>query len=167
VHTGDIGIRRPNGALEIIDRKKNIFKLAQGEYIAAEKLENIFTQIEVLKQVFIYGDSLQHYLVAIVVPDKDEVIKWAKENGIEGEYEETIQKEEFKELVKEQMGEKRKLHNLNGLEIPKNVHFTANEFTVENDMLTPTFKLKRNEAKIAYLKEIKDMYDGAKLVGEK
>lgn len=167
VHTGDIGIIKPNGALQIIDRKKNIFKLAQGEYIAAEKLENIFTQIEVLKQVFIYGDSLQHYLVAIIVPDKEEVMKWANESSVEGEFEDIIQRDEFKEHVHNQMGEKRKQHNLNGLEIPKNVHFTATEFTVENDMLTPTFKLKRNEAKLAYLNEIKDMYDGAKLVGEK
>lgn len=82
VHTGDIGQILPNGALRIIDRKKNIFKLCQGEYIAAEKLENIFGKLDVLAQVFIYGDSLQSFLVAVFVPDKPNVLKWAKNNGM-------------------------------------------------------------------------------------
>jgi len=166
VHTGDIGVILPNGALKIIDRKKNIFKLAQGEYIAAEKLENIFTSIDYLKQVFIYGDSLQHFLVAVIVPDEDEVMKWAKSEAIEGEFRTIIDGEQFKKLINDEMTAKRKSNNLNGLEVPKKLHFIEEEFTVENDMLTPTFKLKRNEAKIAYLKEIKEMYEGAKLVGE-
>ena len=76
VHTGDVGMILSNGALKIIDRKKNIFKLSQGEYIAAEKLENIYVNIDSIKQIFIYGDSLKSYLVAIVVPDKDEVKRW-------------------------------------------------------------------------------------------
>ena len=76
VHTGDVGTILPNGALKIIDRKKNIFKLSQGEYIAVEKLENVFVTVDVIKQIFVYGDSLQSYLVAVVVPDKDEVRRW-------------------------------------------------------------------------------------------
>ena len=76
VHTGDVGMILPNGALKIVDRKKNIFKLSQGEYIAVEKLENIYVSIDLIKQIFIYGDSLQAYLVAIVVPDTDELKRW-------------------------------------------------------------------------------------------
>lgn len=52
------------------------------------------------------------------------------------------------------------------MEVPRKIHYTTDEFTVENDMLTPTFKLKRNEAKKAFIKEIKEMYDGAILQGE-
>lgn len=48
-----------NGTLKIIDRKKNIFKLAQGEYIAPEKIENIYTRSEPVAQIFIHGESLQ------------------------------------------------------------------------------------------------------------
>jgi long-chain acyl-CoA synthetase len=166
VHTGDIGAILPNGALRILDRKKNIFKLAQGEYIAAEKLENIFTQHELIKQIFVYGDSLQHFLVAIIVPDKEYFPKWAEQNGITDDFETAIQSETFSKAINDALVQKRKEHNLNGLEAPKKFHFATEEFTVENDMLTPTFKLKRNEAKKAYYDQIKEMYEGAKLQGE-
>lgn len=80
VHTGDIGAILPNGSLKIIDRKKNIFKLAQGEYIAAEKLEIMFGKSPLIKQIFVYGDSLQSFLVTIVVPDEVEVAKLEEVN---------------------------------------------------------------------------------------
>jgi len=70
LHSGDIGLWTVNGQLKIIDRKKNLFKLAQGEYIAAEKIENIISQSRFIAQAFVYGDSYKSYLVAIIVPDE-------------------------------------------------------------------------------------------------
>lgn len=70
VHTGDIGQFLPHGVLKIIDRKKNIFKLSQGEYIAPDKVESKITQSLYIAQIFVYGDSLQSNLVAIVVPEQ-------------------------------------------------------------------------------------------------
>lgn len=166
LHTGDIGMVLPTRALKIIDRKKNIFKLSQGEYIAAEKLENAYTQIDLIKQIFVYGDSLQSYLVAIVVPDKDELLKWAKSHSIEKDFAELIKTPEFVQYIESAIESKKKDHKFNSLEVPKKIYYTTDEFTVENDTLTPTFKLKRNEAKKMYIAKIKQMYEGAKLQGE-
>lgn len=78
LHSGDIGLWLPSGKLKIIDRKKNIFKLSQGEYIAPEKVENIYTQSPFVMQNFVYGDSLQSCLVGVVVPDPEYLLPWAE-----------------------------------------------------------------------------------------
>ena len=66
-----MGEIQDNLALRIIDRKKNIFKLSQGEYIAPEKLEQCYLKSAYIGQIFVYGDSLHDNIVAIVVPDKE------------------------------------------------------------------------------------------------
>ena len=72
---------RRNGSISIVDRKKHIFKLAQGEYIAPEKLENIFVQSKYIQQIFVHGDSLQTYIVGIIVVDPDTTKIWAEKNS--------------------------------------------------------------------------------------
>lgn len=93
ISTGDVGIILPNGSIKIIDRAKNIFKLNQGEYIAPEKLENVYCQSPLISQMFVYGDSLQSYLLGFVVIDVDVAKKWASDKGIE--YENDIRKLEY------------------------------------------------------------------------
>eukprot|EP00494_Astrolonche_serrata_P031192 UN31461 len=76
LHSGDIGTWTIDGNLKIIDRKKNIFKLSQGEYVAPEKIENIYIQSKWCAQAFVYGNSLETALVAIVVPDEEVLIPY-------------------------------------------------------------------------------------------
>ena len=62
---------------------KTIFKLSQGEYISAEYLEGIYSQHDIFKQIFVYGDSFRDYLVAIVVPDTDFSVKFGKQKQLD------------------------------------------------------------------------------------
>lgn len=72
LHSGDIGIMNENGTITIIDRKKNVFKLSQGEYIAAENIEGKFlSKVPFIQQIFIHGDSTESCLVTIVVPEPE------------------------------------------------------------------------------------------------
>jgi long-subunit acyl-CoA synthetase (AMP-forming) len=82
LHSGDVGELIPSGALKIIDRIKNIFKLAHGEYIAAEKLENQYKKCTLIDQIWVYGDSESSYLVAVVVPQASNLGAWARESGL-------------------------------------------------------------------------------------
>ncbi|KAG6430355.1 hypothetical protein SASPL_108420 [Salvia splendens] len=85
LHTGDIGLWLPGGRLKIIDRKKNIFKLAHGQYIAPEKIENVYAKCKFVAQCFVYGDSLNSYLVAVICVDPDVLKEWAASENIKYE----------------------------------------------------------------------------------
>ncbi len=97
LRTGDVGFLAPCGQFVIVDRKKHIFKLAQGEYIAPECLENIYVKSRFVSQLFVTGDSYNTFIIGVVVPRADTAAAWAKEKGIEGtKYEAVCANDEFK-----------------------------------------------------------------------
>ncbi|VDP44950.1 unnamed protein product [Schistosoma margrebowiei] len=69
LHTGDIGEWTSEGALKIVDRVKSMFKLAQGEYVAPEKIEVIYQTCQLIDQVFVDGKPEQNFPVAVVTPN--------------------------------------------------------------------------------------------------
>ena len=78
LRSGDVGVVHPNGSISIIDRAKNIFKLSQGEYIAPEKLENVYVQSEWIMQAWIHGDTIQDFCCLFAVVEPEKVAKWAE-----------------------------------------------------------------------------------------
>uniref|UniRef100_A0A1X7TMP3 long-chain-fatty-acid--CoA ligase n=1 Tax=Amphimedon queenslandica TaxID=400682 RepID=A0A1X7TMP3_AMPQE len=159
VHSGDIGKWLPNGALKITDRVKHIFKLSQGLYIAPEKVENVCSRSPFIAQMFLYGDSLRSSCVAIVVPDEEVLTQWAGEHDKGGKsFEELCTDEEVKKAIFDDLYNVGKRDGLSSLEIPKAIELTSTAFSVENDLLTPTFKLKRPAARTKYMPDIVEMY---------
>lgn len=102
-HTGDIGMWLDNGTLKIIDRRKHIFKLSQGEYIVPEKIENIYIRSQYIEQVYVYGESLKSCIVAVVVPDVDVIKCWAQENHIAGTLSVLCNNQAIKDLIMSDM----------------------------------------------------------------
>ncbi|KAF5786349.1 putative long-chain-fatty-acid--CoA ligase [Helianthus annuus] len=160
LHTGDIGLWSPGGRLKIIDRKKNIFKLAQGEYIAPEKIENVYAKCKFVAQCFVYGDSFNSFLVAIVCVDPDMLKAWAAKEGIKFEsLEQLCNDPRARKAVLADMDAVGKEAQLRGFEFARSVTLVAEPFTMENGLLTPTFKVKRPQAKAHFAKAIADMYE--------
>ena len=150
----------PGGRLKIIDRKKNIFKLAQGEYIAPEKIENVYIRSPFLLQAFVYGNSLKAQLVAIVVPDPDYLLPWAKERGLPNDIAALCTHPQVQAAVFKSMLEEGRGAGLKGFEQVAAVRLTPEQFSVENGLMTPTFKIKRPQAQTAFQNAISEMYAG-------
>jgi long-chain acyl-CoA synthetase len=160
-HTGDIGCWNADGTLSVIDRKKNIFKLAQGEYVAAEKIENAYSKCKYVGQLFVYGDSLKSSLVGVVVPDVEVAKMWAQEHGLEGEEAtkaKILENAEYQKDVREDMERVAKEAQLRGFERVKNVHFHPKQFSSDDDLITPTFKLKRPQLKAYFQPQLEELY---------
>ena len=136
LHTGDIGeIDSEDGYLKITDRKKDIIVSAGGDNISPAKIENQLTNSPAIDQCMVYGDG-KNYLVALIVPNKD----------FEG------QKEKINEIV----GEINK--NLTLLEKIKKFYLINEGFSIENGLLTPTMKVKRNKVIAKYKNILENFY---------
>ncbi|KAJ2733607.1 medium-chain fatty acid-CoA ligase faa2 [Coemansia sp. BCRC 34962] len=159
--TGDIAQFEEDGNVKIIDRRKNILKLSQGEYVAIEYLETVYSRCPLIQNIFVHGDSLQSKLVAVVVPEPETFLPWARR--ISGNSQATVRELcGNKQVVDELLTELRKLgreSKLQGFEIIYSLYCEAEPFDIEgNKLLTSTFKLKRSVAKEYYRKQIDDMY---------
>ncbi|GLT78103.1 hypothetical protein SLA2020_496490 [Shorea laevis] len=157
-HTGDIGEWQPDGSMKIIDRKKNIFKLSQGEYVAVENLENIYGLVPIVDSIWVYGNSFESFLVAVVNPNKQALELWAAENGIDGDFDSICQNPKVKEFVLGELTKTSKEQKLKGFEFVKAVHLEPVPFDMDRDLLTPTYKKKRPQLLKYYQNVIDNMY---------
>lgn len=159
IHTGDVAKWDEDGYLVLVDRIRSIFKLAQGEYVAAELLTSIFETIPLISQIFIYGDSTRPCLVAIVVPDRKSVADFLKLPKITQEqYKEACESKELCDEILKQLNAIAQEKNLPGYEKVRAVSCESEDWTIANDCLTPTFKLKRKKLTIKYHDKIEQLY---------
>ncbi|KAL6549857.1 Long chain acyl-CoA synthetase 4 [Orobanche minor] len=161
-HTGDIGEWQADGSLKIVDRKKNIFKLSQGEYVAVENLENIYGLVSDIDSIWIYGNSFESCLVAIVNPNQQAVERWAEQNGLSGDFNALCQNAKVKEYFLGELSRIAKEKKLKGFEFVRAVHLDPVPFDMERDLITPTFKKKRPQLLKYYQSVIDNMYKSVK-----
>jgi len=136
LYTGDIGEIDPeDGYLKITDRKKDIIVSAGGDNISPAKIENQLSNSPAIDQCMVWGDG-KNYLVALIVPSK-----------------------EFKEQ-KDKIGKiiNKINENLVQIEKIKNFHLVSENFSIENGMLTPTMKVKRNKVIAKYKNILENFY---------
>jgi long-chain acyl-CoA synthetase len=157
-HTGDIGAFTDRGQLLIVDRKKDLVKLQQGEYVALSKVENVLKQCPLVAATMVYAKSTESYCVALVVVNPGPIKKLAESLGMGGKSveqlcaEPAIAAEVQKECAKLAKGK------LAAFEIPKRVTLDAEPWTPENDMVTAAFKLKRANIYKAFQGAIDGLY---------
>ena len=160
-HSGDIAIWNQYGALQIVDRKKDIFKLSQGEYISPDKITGVYQACPLVANLFVYGDSYQSYLVAVVIPSEYHLRQCLKERHIPEEgisFEDLCKDPAVKAVVFDEMKKVENESRLCGFEKLKNIYLDCEHWTIENGMLTPTMKLKRNVSKTKYKDVIAQLY---------
>ncbi|KAI0882427.1 acetyl-CoA synthetase-like protein [Annulohypoxylon maeteangense] len=166
-HTGDIAEIDELGRIKIIDRKKNVLKLSQGEYISPERIENVFMgNSSLIASAFVHGEPSQSTLVGIFGVDPatfgpfaSKVLKKTIDAGdIEGIKTAAQDPRVVKAMVKH-LEEIAKKYKFNGYERVRNCLLDVEPFTVENELLTPTLKLKRPQTVRKFRTDIDRMYD--------
>lgn len=101
---------------------------------------------------------MKSQLIAIIVPDEECVKNWAKENNIEGDFPTLCKNEKLKKDILQDLNKLGKEAQLRGFEFAKDIYVSSQPFTIDNDLLTPTFKLKRAQAKRFYQTQIDELY---------
>jgi long-chain acyl-CoA synthetase len=156
--TGDLGEIDGSGNLRVTGRKKDLIITSGGKNIAPEPIEGILATCPHINQVMILGDR-ERFLTAVVTPDPDTVLEWAKENRIPFEtVEDLIESKEVKALIQDEIEVKNR--GLASFESIKKVIIVP-EFTIDNGLMTPTLKLKKARIKDRYQQEIAAMYQGS------
>ncbi len=155
VYTGDIGEFDEENYLKITDRKKDILVNAGGDNISPSRVEAKLDIEPEIAQSMLYGD-FKNYLVAIIVPDKDFAINWAKENSKDESLDSIVKDENFNKLMKEVVNKVNK--NLSVIEQVRKFILIDHEFTIENSMMTPSMKVRRFAVKDKYGDQLENLY---------
>lgn len=138
-HTGDLGRIDEDGFLWILGRVKEQYKLENGKYVMPGPIEEQLKLSPYINHVMLEGSN-KIYNVALIVLDVDSVREWGKKNNIS--VENMTQNEHVKKLIQEEI-ERVSGGSIKSYERPRRFALLDEEWTTENDMLTPSLKLKR------------------------
>ena len=181
LHTGDIGKKDEDGCVHILDRKKHIIITAGGKNLTPANIENeIKASDPMISQAHAHGDK-RKYLVALVTVGAPEAVEWARQQKtindvaadkhmkdltenplgrsaeLQGLLEQVAQDPEVKQRIVSSV--KRANEGLSRVEAIKKIHILGREFSVEEDELTPTLKLKRKNIEAKFMETFDQLYD--------
>lgn len=151
--TGDIGLIDEDGHIVITDRKKDIIVNDKGDNIAPQRVEGMLTLQPEIGQAMVYGDR-RPYLVAVVVPDTEHMMEWAAKQGVE--VASLRQNPEFLRTL--QAAVDRVNANLSVIEKVRRIIPADEPFTVENEQMTPSLKIRRHILKKRYAERLDALY---------
>jgi fatty acid CoA ligase FadD9 len=142
--TGDVVAETGPDQLVYLDRRNNVLKLSQGEFVTVSKLEAAFGDSPLVRQIYVYGNSARSYLLAVVVPTDDALAQYDIA--------------ELKSVIGESLSDVAKAAGLQSYEIPRDVLIETTPFTLENGMLTGIRKLARPKLKERYGESLEQLY---------
>ncbi|XP_071935242.1 long chain acyl-CoA synthetase 1-like isoform X2 [Coffea arabica] len=157
-HTGDIGEMSENGVIRIIDRKKNLIKLSKGEYVAVEYLEKVYCVSPTIEDIWVYGDSFKSMLIAVVVPNEENTVKWAREIGYRDSFSGLCSLNQLQDYILQELKSTAQRNKLRGFEHIKGIILEPQPFELQKDLVTPTLKKKRDQLLKHYKGGIEDLY---------
>ncbi len=153
--TGDLGYLDDEGYLFITGRIKEQYKLENGKYVAPAPLEEQLKLSPFIANVMIHGQN-KPYNVALVVPEKEAVTKFAAAEGLSGSYDALLENERVRRKLQEEL--ERFGAEFRAFDKVKKFALIADDFTVENEMLTPSLKLKRRNVMQKWGDKLEKLY---------
>jgi long-chain acyl-CoA synthetase len=157
LHTGDIGVIDREGYLKITDRKRDIIVNTGGDNISPQRVEGFLALQPEIAQAMVYGDRRPH-LVALIVPDAEHARHWAEQRGKRTRLSDLIHDGEFRRHLTEALD--RVNQHLSPIEKIRRFAAIADPFTVDNEMATPTLKIRRHVIKARYEDLLDGLYQG-------
>ncbi|WP_243453948.1 AMP-dependent synthetase/ligase [Sandaracinobacteroides saxicola] len=153
LYTGDIGHIDEDGHIVITDRKKDIIVNDKGDNVAPQRVEGMLTLQPEIAQAMVYGDR-RPYLVGVVVPDAEYMMEWAAANGVKCDG--LRENSEFVRTV--QAAVDRVNASLSVIERVRRVIIADAPFSVENEQMTPSLKIRRHVLKAVYGARLEALY---------
>ena len=155
LHTGDVGHIDEQGRILITDRKKDIIVNSGGDNVSPQRVEGFLTLEPEIAQAMVHGDKRPH-LVGLLVPDADFAADWAAANNTDNDLASLIENGDFIRTIDRAVD--RVNANLGVIERVRRFALTANAFTVDNEQMTPTLKVRRHVITEVYRERLESLY---------